>query len=99
MGVVGVVAVSVTLLLLWCCTGSVLATLFLMVLVSALWEMVSSWIQGPNCQSSARLDGRLAVVTGANTGIGRSVINIFVIFINKVIFCYLCQVRCQGPGC
>ena len=29
------------------------------------------WLRGPMCPSTARLDGKLAVVTGSNTGIGR----------------------------
>jgi len=35
------------------------------------WSWLQGWLRGPLCSSPARLDGRLAVVTGANTGIGR----------------------------
>ena len=30
-----------------------------------------SWMQGPKCTSKRRLDGKIAIVTGANTGIGK----------------------------
>lgn len=29
------------------------------------------WFQGPYCSNAVRLDGKVAVVTGANTGIGK----------------------------
>ena len=29
------------------------------------------WFQGPRCTNTVRLDGKVAVITGANTGIGR----------------------------
>ena len=33
--------------------------------------MFKSWVQGGRCISKARLDGKVAIITGANTGIGR----------------------------
>ena len=33
--------------------------------------LLKSWVQGAKCTSKARLDGKVAVITGANTGIGR----------------------------
>jgi NAD(P)-dependent dehydrogenase (short-subunit alcohol dehydrogenase family) len=35
------------------------------------WSWLQDWLRGPMCPSTARLDGKLAVVTGSNTGIGR----------------------------
>jgi len=35
------------------------------------WSWLQDWLRGPMCPSNARLDGKLAVVTGSNTGIGR----------------------------
>lgn len=29
------------------------------------------WFQGPLCTNTVRLDGKVAVITGANTGIGK----------------------------
>jgi NAD(P)-dependent dehydrogenase (short-subunit alcohol dehydrogenase family) len=29
------------------------------------------WFQGPRCTNLVRLDGKVAVITGANTGIGK----------------------------
>lgn len=29
------------------------------------------WFQGPRCTNVVRLDGKVAVITGANTGIGK----------------------------
>lgn len=29
------------------------------------------WFQGPRCTNTVRLDGKVAVITGANTGIGK----------------------------
>ena len=29
------------------------------------------WFQGPHCSNTVRLDGKVAVITGANTGIGK----------------------------
>ena len=39
--------------------------------VGLLLFLLRLWMQGPRCRSSARLDGKVVVITGANTGIGK----------------------------
>jgi len=53
--------------LAWC------DSLLLAVLLGSIlgWAWLIDWCKGPSCTSSARLDGKIAVVTGANTGIGK----------------------------
>ena len=34
------------------------------------------WFQGPRCANAVRLDGKVAVVTGGNTGIGKLLDNL-----------------------
>ena len=48
-------------------------SLLLAVLLGSVlaWAWLLDWCKGPTCTSTARLDGKIAVVTGANTGIGR----------------------------
>jgi hypothetical protein len=44
---------------------------FVAVCSAVLYYQVTVWAQGGVCGSNARMDGRVAVITGANTGIGR----------------------------
>jgi len=48
--------------------GGILAFL---VVIGLLLFFFRVWMQGPRCRSRARLDGKVVVVTGANTGIGK----------------------------
>ena len=38
--------------------------------VLVLW-MIRRWVAGAVCQSKAKLDGKMVIITGANTGIGK----------------------------
>jgi len=49
-------------------TSMLLATLLGSILG---WAWLMDWCKGVFCSSNARLDGKIAVVTGANTGIGK----------------------------
>ena len=40
-------------------------------LVSLVAAPVHYYMQGPQCTSKARLEGKTVVITGANTGIGK----------------------------
>jgi len=48
--------------------GSILGVLVLLAVLAFLLRL---WMQGEKCRSDARLDGKIVVITGANTGIGK----------------------------
>lgn len=60
-------AIGGLFLLLWCDSA------FLGILAGGIWGWcyLIKWLQGSECTSQAKLDGKVVVVTGANTGIGK----------------------------
>ena len=45
--------------------------LIFLVLFRLVVFLLKSWLQGGRCSSKARLDGKVAVITGASAGIGK----------------------------
>ena len=42
-----------------------------LITIALLLKFIQTWMQGPKCTSKRRLDGKVVVITGANTGIGK----------------------------
>lgn len=60
--------ITVLTLLLWFWLDSLLVALVVGGPLGWLW--LRTWVEGPVCKSTRRLEGKVAVVTGANAGIG-----------------------------
>merc|ERR1712227_346580 len=50
----------------------IVVTLLILAVIAGLLYLLKWWMQGPKVTSKAKLDGKTVVITGANTGIGKT---------------------------
>jgi len=52
--------------------AGIFGTIGILLVIAGLLYLFSRWMQGPQVTSKAKLDGKIVVITGANTGIGKT---------------------------
>merc|ERR1712045_789739 len=52
--------------------AGIFGTLGIVLVIAGLLYLLKRWVQGPQVTSQAKLDGKTVVITGSNTGIGRT---------------------------
>ena len=52
--------------------AGIFGTIGILLVIAGLLYLFSRWMQGPQVTSQAKLDGKIVVITGANTGIGKT---------------------------
>ena len=52
--------------------AGIFGTILILLVIAGLFYLLKWWMQGPKVTSKAKLDGKTVVITGANTGIGKT---------------------------